>query len=277
MTLWVVAPQACAAVDGALWDAIARTKGLPVYRLAPARTAFQRALPYYAACLQLTPEATEILFSVRAAGYSVAKWSILQRVGLACRLSALRALDIGWGAIALDAHTCLTPGDVEFVSRHAAGIAWLEDPFPASAERHWRALDMQVNAETPAIVAGETLESEDALLTLSKRRSVGAIRIEVERVGFTRSVRILEALGSIGKTCLLHGRLLAVAAHLARMFPDVVRGVECNLAFAGERLATLPREAGSDPRDVVAACLLRAGLGSEPGDECELVDRVRLL
>jgi L-alanine-DL-glutamate epimerase-like enolase superfamily enzyme len=276
---WEKDSTSCAAIDGALWDVASRARAVPLWQALAAGSEKAGEPRYYGSALGLGPADNDLLGRILAAGYPVAKWSLRRDGGeIDVQLARIAKGGAEWASIALDAHATLSLVDVRRVQERAPTLAWLEDPFALDCPAAWDEADAYADGDLPRIVAGEQAARVGDLVRLAARRSVAAAHIEVERLGLTRALEAIAFLRSMRRKCLLHGRMLLPATHLAAAYPDTVSWVECNLVFAAERLATI-RDAGlgRDPRCVARECLDRVGGGSEPGEECVLQNVETLL
>jgi L-alanine-DL-glutamate epimerase-like enolase superfamily enzyme len=270
------APAACSLVDGALWDAIGRADGVPVWRLCSDQGS--SPAPFYASALGLDPRDVVPLLEIALSCHPVAKCSAATGPRLAEQLAIIRDGGLAPGTVALDAHGGLSLDDIRRVPDLRTSVAWLEDPFPVARGQWWAALDRGAGTDPPPfIVAGENMTSERALLRLARRSAVARIHIEVERVGFTRSLFLLDRLQEQGRSCLLHGRMPIPCVHLGIIFRQAVDGVEWNLAFACERVASLAQAGEGDARALVDLRARLPGFGSAPSSRARLVNTERLL
>jgi len=266
-----IAPRACAALDGVVWDAAARSIGAPLWRFINP-SAMRGALKVYASVLGSPPREREVVQAALLGGYDLAKVSVAS-----ANVERLRALRIPWEQLALDGHRQLTSDDVRAISCRARGIAWLEDPHALDDTAAWRQTSASWGDEWPAIAAGEDVVDARALVTvLDAHPVIGLANLEVEALGITHASRVLRWHARRRRGCLLHGRMPLVAAHLKCAYPGVVRAVESQLSFAGERLATL-WDGEADERELIQRRLDRPGVGVAPSAQSKLVGAVRLL
>ncbi|HKO44910.1 MAG TPA: enolase C-terminal domain-like protein [Pyrinomonadaceae bacterium] len=221
--------------------------------------------PLYGSCLGLDIEEVTVLLDVFSSGYRLAKWTLNANRSIEGQVNRFQFLGAECEFIAFDAHAGLSIDQVKTVQQLAPALAWLEDPFPSEDLSKWISAAYEGREQIPLMVVGEDVFLPERLEELIRLPSVHALNLEVELLGITRSVGLLTKLRDLGRVCHLHGRAIIPSSHLWRAFPDVVRWVECHLAFASERLATVEcAERATDPREIASHCLSQEGMGVMP-------------
>ncbi|MFP5274549.1 enolase C-terminal domain-like protein [Coleofasciculus sp.] len=263
---WFQNSTNCAAIDCVLWDIICREEGLPLWRvLSDVQVEIRSNPPFYGSVLGLSLQNIDVLTNVFADNYPLAKWTLDRETSIDKQISEIMSLNIALNYIALDAHGSLELPDLEKIFDLAPNLAWLEDPFPSDNDFIWNKIGALSNRQFPPLVVGEDISSIDGLNKFSALSVVQAVNIEVERLGITRSVLVLENLKAQKRRCHLHGRSIVLSSHLSIAYPEVVFWVEVHLAFALERLITIHYpKSDLDPRNIVCYCLEQMGIGVKP-------------
>ncbi|MBI3859791.1 MAG: hypothetical protein HY296_06120 [Thaumarchaeota archaeon] len=274
---WDSDPFGCSAIDCVLWDAICRDKQFPLWRAqSEGLRRIDRNLPFYGSVLGLPTENVDLLSTVLEEGYPVAKWSLNRQGSVLEQIREIGRTNIRFDRIALDGHGSMAISEVIQVQDSAPEVAWLEDPFPLQS-----CIMAQLAKESrkvmPPLVIGENQSSTELLLDMARNPAIGAVNLEVEILGITRTILLIRYLEKMGKPCHLHGRALVTSSHLAAMHPKAVRWVEIHLAFALERLATLRDTPTDDPRTIVEYCLEREGVGVQPSATSTVRERTVIL
>jgi L-alanine-DL-glutamate epimerase-like enolase superfamily enzyme len=212
-----VVPVALAAADVALWDALAKTDGLPLYRYLGA---LRESVPVYGSSIDLGWSEEELVATARGwveRGFGAVKVKVgrTPREDLA-RLQAVREAIGPDVALMVDANC---GWDLPEAARRAAlmerfDLAWLEEPLaPEDLEGHAR-----LQAQTPIpIAAGETLFSAYEFSAYMRAGALRYAQADVARLG--------------GITPWLRVATLAEAQHLP-MVPHFVQDVHVHLLCA---------------------------------------------
>jgi L-alanine-DL-glutamate epimerase-like enolase superfamily enzyme len=153
--------QAIAGIDIALWDLLARKRGMPLYRCIGGASA--ESVPIYATALG--PDRPERLASeFQARGHRAFKLKIGFGKDLDLRnLTALRETLEPSAILMTDANQALTLDAAIDLARAAAGLnlKWLEEPLRIDAPRaDWRAL---ASASPIPLAGGENLRADELM------------------------------------------------------------------------------------------------------------------
>ena len=173
--------QAIAGIDVALWDLLARRKGMPLWRLLGGRG--EARLPAYAS--GINPDgALEQARAASADGFCAFKLKI--GFGRERDLDNLASLREGLGAdapIAVDANQAWSLDEAIGMSRALASFEplWLEEPIAAdSPPDDWRRL---AAASPIPLAAGENLRGDQAFDALLETRAVDVIQPDLAKWG----------------------------------------------------------------------------------------------
>jgi L-alanine-DL-glutamate epimerase-like enolase superfamily enzyme len=216
-----VAAVAVAAADIALWDALAVSAGLPLYRfLGVHRT----SLPAYASAVNLaltTDELAEQMAGYRAEGFGAVKMKVGKPLHEDVeRVRAVREAIGGACELYVDANMAW---DVAEAGRRLRafepfGIGWLEEPLPPHDVDGFAALQ---RATTIPLAAGETLFTPDEFAPYLRQ---GAIRIpqpDVIRLGVSGWRRVAAAALAAGLPVAPHF-IPEIHVHLACAIPNAL-------------------------------------------------------
>lgn len=197
----------------------------------PVRSGADRGNWYASALGMRDPVAIGRLDEAFAAGFSTVKVDVAPSTGL----EQTRAIaDIArHGGIAVDVQSRFDSIPNAIAALAELEAAWLEDPCPIDEFEARQAASAPVR-----IVIGETCTDMQHLRRLALVPNV-RVQLEVERLGFTNTVRMLEWLAARSLRCLLHGRMPLICKVLASRYPEVVEGAEVHLAWTCERLCSL--------------------------------------
>jgi L-alanine-DL-glutamate epimerase-like enolase superfamily enzyme len=181
--------------------------------------------------------------------------------------NSLEILSIVSGAgsrVAFDAHGCFSLQDLLRIDERVLDVAWLEDPF-SSNDKVWSTLNRQ-STPLPRLAVGEDSHATKRLRELGSLSCVFALNLEVERLGISRALEILEIMRVIGKPCFLHGRLPVTSGHMALAYSDVVAQLEVHIPFAEERLISgrWLRPGVNDPRHLITSWMAEVGACISP-------------
>ena len=190
-------PFAKAGIEGALWDAYARTVGLPLCELLGAQT---RPIPSGVA-IGIYDRIADLLERVErytAQGYRRVKikiepaWDIEPVAAIRARFPDLPLM--------VDANAAYTIADAAlFRELDAYGLMMIEQPL--AREAHAEAGELQRQLRTP-LCADESAESMEALRSLISNGAARILNIKVQRVGGLSEARLmLEAARAAGLEC----------------------------------------------------------------------------
>jgi L-alanine-DL-glutamate epimerase-like enolase superfamily enzyme len=212
-----VVPVALAAADVALWDALAKSEGLPLHRYLGA---VRESVPAYGSSIDLGWSEEELVATARG-WVERGLGAVKVKVGRSLRedLARLEAVREAIGpnvALMVDANC---GWDLPEAARRAAhmerfDLTWLEEPLaPDDVEGHAR---LQTQTPIP-IAAGETLFSAYEFSAYLRAGALRYVQADVARVG--------------GITPWLQVAALAEAHHL-RMAPHFLQDVHVHLLCA---------------------------------------------
>ena len=190
-------PFAKAGIEGALWDAHAKTLGVPLCELLGARA---RPIPSGVA-IGIYDQVADLLERVErytAQGYRRVKikiepgWDIEPVAAVRARFPNLPLM--------VDANAAYSIADAGvFRELDAQGLMMIEQPL--AREAHAEAGELQRQLRTP-LCADESAESTEALASLIKNDAARIINIKVQRVGGLSEARLmLEAARAAGLEC----------------------------------------------------------------------------
>jgi O-succinylbenzoate synthase len=175
-----------AGIEGALWDAYAKTVGVPLCELLGARA---RPIPSGVA-IGIYAQVAELLERVErytAEGYQRVKikiepgWDVEPVAAVRGRFPNLPLM--------VDANAAYTLADAAvFRELDAQGLMMIEQPF--AREAHTEAAELQRQLRTP-LCADESAESSEALESLIARNAARIINIKVQRVGGLSEARLM--------------------------------------------------------------------------------------
>jgi L-alanine-DL-glutamate epimerase-like enolase superfamily enzyme len=182
--------MAIAAADTAIWDALARDAGLPLYRLLGA---YRSEIPAYASGVNLAytlDQLIEQMSGFRAAGFTAMKMKVGRPLEEDLeRLSAVRE------AIGLDC-TLMVDANMAWDVAEAArrirrmeefDIAWLEEPLaPSDLDGH---ATLQALSPVP-LAAGETLFTPSEFSEYLRRGAIRVVQPDVIRLGVSGWLRV---------------------------------------------------------------------------------------
>jgi L-alanine-DL-glutamate epimerase-like enolase superfamily enzyme len=191
-----VSSVAIAAADIAIWDALARDAGVPLYRLLGAH---RGAVPAYASGVNLAYTLEQLVEQVegfRSAGFSAVKMKVGRP--LEEDLERLHAVREAIGPECLLMVDANMAWDIAEAARRVRqlerfDIAWLEEPLrPADVHGH-----AALQAGTPIpLAAGETLFTPAEFADYLRRDAIRVVQPDVIRLGVSgwmRAARIAEA------------------------------------------------------------------------------------
>jgi O-succinylbenzoate synthase len=175
-----------AAIEGALWDAYAKTMRVPLCELLGARA---RPIPSGVA-IGIYDQVAELLGRVErytAEGYQRVKikiepgWDVEPVAAVRGRFPNLPLM--------VDANAAYTLADAAvFRELDAQGLMMIEQPL--AREAHTEAAELQRQLRTP-LCADESAESSEALESLIARNAARIINIKVQRVGGLSEARLM--------------------------------------------------------------------------------------
>jgi L-alanine-DL-glutamate epimerase-like enolase superfamily enzyme len=206
-------------IDVALWDLLARKRGVPVYELLGYDRAYPKT-PYASQLFGDTPGQTyEAARKVAAAGYRAAKfgWGPFGRGSVEDDVEQLDAAREGLGR---DAALLVDVGTVwiEDVARAAARLealkrvraVWLEEPFVSGALEAYRQLT-QLSGDVK-LAGGEGCHTFHMARQMIDHAAVGYIQIDAGRIGgLSVAKRVADYASSKGVTYVNH----TFTSHLA--------------------------------------------------------------
>lgn len=175
-------------VEIALWDLLGNARGQPVWQLLGYEKAHPK-LPYASVLFGGTPEETGATArSIRAQGFTAAKFGWTP-FGLDLALDVLH-LEAAREGLGEDGTLLIDAGQIfgadvkaaalRLPALHAAGAAWLEEPFSGSALAAYAALA----ARSPVPLAGgEAAHNADMADHLIDFGRVGFVQIDTGRIG----------------------------------------------------------------------------------------------
>jgi O-succinylbenzoate synthase len=186
-----------AGIEGALWDAYARTLGMPLYELLGARV---RPIPSGVA-IGIYDQVAELVERVErytAAGYRRVKikiepgWDVEPVAAVRARFPHVPLM--------VDANASYTLADTAvFRELDAHGLMMIEQPL--APEAHSEAGELQRQLRTP-LCADESAESTEALASLIAKGAARIINIKVQRVGgLSEACLMLAAARAAGLEC----------------------------------------------------------------------------
>ena len=175
-----------AGIEGALWDAYAKTVGVPLCELLGARA---RPIPSGVA-IGIYDQVAELLERVEryiAEGYQRVKikiepgWDVEPVAAVRGRFPDLPLM--------VDANAAYTIADAAvFRELDAQGLMMIEQPL--AREAHAEAAELQRQLRTP-LCADESAESSEALESLIARNAARIINLKVQRVGGLSEARLM--------------------------------------------------------------------------------------
>ena len=177
-------------IDVALWDLLARSRGLPVYRLLGDDRAYPK-LPYASVLLGDTPQETYAkAVGIRAAGFRAAKfgWGPLGKGSAQADADQVRAAREGLGQdgiLLLDAGVVWGDQTAPALERaplfRPYRLTWLEEPFVSEAPEAFA----QLAAAHPelALAAGEGCNNLHMARDLVQRGKIKYLQIDAGRIG----------------------------------------------------------------------------------------------
>jgi L-alanine-DL-glutamate epimerase-like enolase superfamily enzyme len=263
--------HAYSGADAALWDAVGKKTGRPVYRLLGAGRP-QAKVPYASVLFGQTPEETlEIGWRLRAQEYRAAKfgWGPLGSRDAAFDEALVRAAREGIGDAAelmVDAGVAWG-NDLETVLERAGrfakyGLTWLEEPLAPDAIGQYRRL-AEKGPPMP-IAAGENCGTVRAAEDYVENSGVSFLQIDAGRIGGVTPARQI-CLAAVGRGMkyvnhTFKSRLsLAAALHV---FADVEGCQYLEYPAGGSRLAhALVSDALERGEDGLVRLTERPGLG----------------
>ena len=209
--------QALAGADIALWDALAKARGLPLCDLLRGSRA-RRAVPVYAT--NLPADRPEMIEAMAALGHTRFKLKLAPDEALARRSLAEARRIAGPRMLATDASQGYSPERLAplLPDLLAASLAWLEEPFAVddlSAYRRWAA-----HPDRPPLAMGENSYGEDGFARLLDEIAPQVVQPDLTKTaGLSRGRTIVGQVGSPGRSVCLHmygGPVgLYASAHLA--------------------------------------------------------------
>jgi L-alanine-DL-glutamate epimerase-like enolase superfamily enzyme len=206
-------------IDVALWDLLARKRGVPVYELLGYDRAYPKT-PYASQLFGDTPEQTcEAARKVAAAGYRAAKFG-WGPFGLGSVEDDVEQLDAAREGLGRDAALLVDVGTVwiEDVARAAARLealkrvraVWLEEPFVSGALDAYRQL-AQLSGDVK-LAGGEGCHTFHMARQMIDHAAVGYIQIDAGRIGgLSVAKRVADYASSKGVTYVNH----TFTSHLA--------------------------------------------------------------
>lgn len=222
------------AVEVALLDALAKSRGVPLSEVAGGRVR-DRIRLYGSAGMYMPPEKyAEEAAAIAALGFRAYK--MRPALGPRMDLEAVRLMRAAVGPdfdLMVDAHSWWRMGDasysfqtVEELAREMAAyhIAWLEEPLPP--DDHEAYLRLKAEDYVP-LASGEHEPSEERYLDLILNRAVDYVQMDVCcQGGFTMGRRLFAEIQREGLRFAFHswGTALEViaAAHLGICWPETV-------------------------------------------------------
>ncbi len=222
------------AVEIALYDLVAKEKGVPVSELLGGRVR-DRIRLYGSAGMYMSPEkyAEE---AAAIAGLGFRGYKMRPALGPERDLEAVRLLRKAVGPnveLMVDAHTWWRMGDrsydlqtVERLARELAAerVAWLEEPMPPDDHEAYRRMR---DKRILPLASGEHERSEARYLDLIRKRSVDYVQMDVFcQGGYSLALRLFQAIAEEGLKFAFHswGTMLEImaAAHVGSCRPENV-------------------------------------------------------
>jgi o-succinylbenzoate synthase len=181
-------PFAKAGLEGALWDALSNTAGVPLYDLLGGRS---KPVPSGVAIgiYETTDELLERVERYVASGYRRVKIKIQPGWDVE-PVHAVRERFPGV-PLTVDANAAYGPADLEiFRALDAYELTMIEQPFARDA--HDEAAELQRRIRTP-LCADESAESLESLEEIVAKRAARIVNIKVQRVGGLGEARLMLA------------------------------------------------------------------------------------
>jgi L-alanine-DL-glutamate epimerase-like enolase superfamily enzyme len=235
-------------IDIALWDLLARKRGIPVYQLLGYHRAY-RKVPYASQLFGDTPQQTYAAAKrVVAEGYRAAKfgWGPYGHGSVEADEEQVRAAREGLGpdaALLVDAGTVWDEDTAAAAARLPAlldaRVTWLEEPFVSGALESYRLLDQQLFGKPMQLAAGEGSHNVHMARHLIDHGRVGYIQIDAGRIGgLTVAKQVVEHAACNNVTYVNH----TFTSHLAlsasiQPYAGVERDLLCEYPVAPKPLA----------------------------------------
>jgi L-rhamnonate dehydratase len=252
-----VAAMAVSAVELALWDLLARSLDVPLYRLLGGAPA---AVAYYLTGELPTGDAGRDLGSARAFKIAVPCGPLDGPAGLQENLAALAAARSLVGPDLPLAVDCFMSWDVAYTvefARCAAefGLAWIEEPLPVAAIDEHAALRRLISPVR--VAAGEHIFDSNVAYAYLEKAAVDILQVDVTWCG---GLRVASALAS---AALARG--VTFAPHLGGIQPwtlhflttlgplglaEVMTGVSAQVPVAGQLVPGDAAGVGIDPHEI---------------------------
>ncbi len=216
--------QVIAGTDGALWDAFARAKGLPLGELlrgAPIAATH----PVYASGLGGGDVASEIAMA-RSEGHRRFKFRI--SFGHERNIEILTQIRTAAGKapVMVDANQTLTPTTLKALADdiNSAQLDWLEEPFPADDAASFDGWPYGVKAP---LAFGENIYGRDAIMTRVARWMPAVVQPDITKCGgVTEGVTITRDVVATGKRLCLHNYGCAVGLYVSAHVMAAVDGTD---------------------------------------------------
>ena len=216
--------QVIAGTDGALWDALARTKGQALGELLRG-SPIAGAYPVYASGLGGGDVASEI-FKARSEGHRRFKFRIsFGRERNTEILTQARSI-AGDAPLMADANQTLTPSSLKELAAviDAARLDWLEEPFPAEDTASFDGWPYGIR--TP-LAFGENIYGRDAMTTAVARWKPAVVQPDITKCGgVTEGLAIAQEAVAAGTRLCLHNYGCAIGLYMSAHVMAAVDGAD---------------------------------------------------
>ena len=216
--------QVIAGTDGALWDAFARTKGLPLGQLlrgAPISATY----PVYASGLGGGDVASEIA-RARSEGHRRFKFRISFGHERNTEILTQARAAANDAPVMADANQTLTPSTLKALAAviDGARLDWLEEPFPADDTASFDGWPYGLN--TP-LAFGENIYGRDNMMAAVARWLPSVVQPDITKCGgVTVGLPIAREMVSAGKRLCLHNYGCAIGLYTSGHVMAAVDGAD---------------------------------------------------
>ena len=214
--------QVIAGTDGALWDAFARTKGLPLGELLRGAP-IQATYPVYASGLGGGDVASEIA-KARSEGHQRFKFRISFGHERNIEIMTQARSAAGDAPVMVDANQTLTPSTLKALAAVVDGaqMGWLEEPFPADDSTSFDGWPYGLSVP---LALGENIYGRDAIMAAVARWMPTVVQPDITKCGgVTEGVAIARDVVAAGKRLCLHNYGCAVGLYVSAHVMAAVEG-----------------------------------------------------
>ena len=217
--------QVIAGVDAALWDAFARTKGLPLRALLHEDGVVAEGYPVYASGLSCDDTAS-LVAEARAQGHR--RYKVRISFGPERDPETLRAARAAAGdePIMADANQTLTPDYLKILKPaiEAARLEWLEEPFPVDDFQAYDGFPYGVDVP---LALGENEYGFAAVKAAAERWNARVVQPDITKCGgITEGVMIAHDIVARGRRLCLHNFGGAVGLYVSANVMAAVEGAD---------------------------------------------------